>query len=75
MASMRSASEYAVVGSVASGIAGEPRKHTHDIDLAASLRTIDVAAFVAALGNDYYGRCEHDPRRAAAGRHVQPGPP
>lgn len=44
---------YAVGGSVASVIAGEPRS-TEDVDIAADLRPEMVPAFVAALGGEFY---------------------
>jgi tRNA nucleotidyltransferase/poly(A) polymerase len=44
---------YAVGGSVASAIAGEPRS-TEDVDIAADMRPEMVPAIVAALGGEFY---------------------
>ena len=44
---------WAVGGSFASAVYGEPRA-TNDVDVIARLRLVDVRRFVAALGHDVY---------------------
>ena len=44
---------WAVGGSFASAVYGEPRA-TNDVDVIARLRLADVRRFVAALGHDVY---------------------
>ncbi len=44
---------YAIVGSVASAIHGEPRG-TLDVDITLRLRSADVAALCAALSQDFH---------------------
>lgn len=44
---------YAIVGSVASAIHGEPRA-TLDVDITLRLRSAEVATLCAALGHDFY---------------------
>lgn len=44
---------YAVGGSVASSIAGEPRS-TLDVDVVVAMRDRDIDPFIAALGGEFY---------------------
>jgi hypothetical protein len=45
--------EWAIGGSVASSVHGEPRS-TNDVDIIAKLRPFHARKFVQALGDDFY---------------------
>jgi hypothetical protein len=57
---------YFLGGSLASSMLGEPRS-TVDIDVAIVLRSVDVPAFVAALGSEFY--VDEGTMRRAVARH------